>query len=333
MWKRENDGMSLVNYKTFNLDRRPQVLLVGNGLAYSTGIPWHELIRKTARPDVDISQYEKLDEKGAFQGFYVPNTVLTLAVAETGDKERHDKYIEALDPSNPKYEEPAKKPDPEQAQAEIEHRKALLSLPFDAILTTNYTYEWEEMLHPGYAALSRDGKRRYSYVIDGRQDGKYLLHTFNRFGEDKPDIWHIHGELRRPGSLILSHDEYARLVYKVLDYNKSLRNAYSKNRDALKFQSWVDYLILGDVYILGLGMDFSEFDLWWLLGRRLREKAGCGSAVFYEREKEENTHKHRALHDAGVVVETCGSMIGKSGDYNAFYQNAIADIRKRLSAK
>lgn len=324
--------MSIVNYKTFDLDRqRPKVLLTGNGLVHSTGISWYDLIRKTARPGADASQFE-IPGKSGKTVFAVPNTVLTLAVSEIGDKQRHETYMKTLDPNNPNYEKPKKEPDQEKVQAEIERRKALLALHFDALLTTNYTYEWEDMLHFGYSTLSRDQKQRYAYVIEGKRDAKYLLHTFNRFQEDKPDIWHIHGELRRPSSLILSHDEYARQAHAILSYNKRVRNGYAENRRALRFESWIDYLILGNVYILGLGMDYSEFDLWWLLGRRLREKCDCGSIIFYERETEATLYKQRALRNAGVMVNTCGSAIGKSMDYPAFYENAIEDIRKRISS-
>lgn len=310
--------MSVVNYKTFNLTReRPKVLLTGNGLTHSTGVPWHELIQRTARPGIDISHYEQTDGTG-HRSFAVPNTVLTLAVSETGDRQRHEKYIKTLNKDN---------------FSKNDCLETLLTMPFDAVLTTNYTYEWEDALHPGYPKLKEVQKRRYAYVIDGKRDGKYLLHTFNRFGEDKPDLWHIHGELRRPSSLILSHDEYARLVHAILAYNKSIGNSYMKHREALRFQSWVDYLILGDVYILGLGLDFSEFDLWWLLGRRLREKTECGNIVFFEPEKAENLYKQRALRDSGVQVNTCGTVFGESVNYDSFYKKAIGEIRQMLSAK
>lgn len=29
--------------------------------------------------------------------------------------------------------------------------------------------------------------------------------------------------------------------------------------------SWIDYFMLGDVYMVGLGLDISEMDLWWLI--------------------------------------------------------------------
>lgn len=310
--------MNFVNCKTFDLDRvRPKVLLIGNGLTYKNGVPWPELIRKTARPDADVSRYEREDTEGN-RWFAVPNTVLTLAVSETGDRERHARYVEALE---------------QKSYPENERIRELLAMPFDAVLTTNYTYELEAALLPKYPALSNDSKRKRARTIEGKQDRRFLLYTFNRVTEGGPDIWHIHGELRRPSSMVLSHDEYARLVHEILAYNKSLRNKYVKERNNLKFQSWIDYLVLGDVYILGLGMDFSEFDLWWLLGRRLRERCDCGKVVFYEPEKEDNVYKQRALSDAGVEVNTCGIEIRSHADYDVFYERAIEHIRTMTASQ
>lgn len=310
--------MNFADYKTFDLQkRRPKVLLIGNGLTYSTGVPWHELIKKTARPGADVTKYEQLDKDGRHQRFYVPNTVLMLAVSEVGDVRRHKQYVEVLK---------------QDSYPENERLKELLQMPFDAVLTTNYTYEPEAALLPKYPGLGIQSKRRYAHVTKDKRDPKYLLHTFNRIEEGKPDIWHIHGELRCPSSLILSHDEYARLVHAILAYNESVGNGYQKNQSNLRFKSWIDYLILGDVYILGLGMDYSEFDLWWLLGRRLREGAACGSIVFYEPYKEGDKYKQLALEDAGVEVNTCGVTIQSGGDYGIFYERAIQDIGAKVAS-
>ena len=311
--------MSRQDAKIFDTTvRRPQVLLMGNGLTYGTGVPWHELIRKVARPGIDLSEYEQRGPEGDFIRFHVPNTVLTLATSETDDAARHKQYGQAL--ACPSYP-------PNDAL------KTLLSLPFDAVLTTNYTYEAEAALFPRYPGLTDKSKLNYAWTTDDQGDNKYLLRTFNRVRAGGPDIWHIHGELRRPSSIILSHDEYARLVHHILAYNESRGRDYEKFAAELKFKSWVDYFLMGDVYILGLGMDFSEFDLLWLLGRRrrLRERAGCGKLFFYEPETNENHHKQRALRDAGAEVRSCGVRICGGDDYARFYEAAILDIQKQVT--
>ena len=312
--------MNIEKGKVFNLEeRRPKVLLMGNGLTYGSTVPWHELIYKVARPGIDFSKYEERDEKDQFIRFHVPNTVLTLATSEVSDDRRHTRYVDVL--KDIQYPENQK-------------LKELLSIPFDAILTTNYTYELEAALYPRYPSLKEAGKRNYAYVTEKNRDGRILLQTYNRLPGSGQEIWHIHGELRRPSSIILSHDEYARLVRELLTYNRERGGTYETKRTELEFKSWVDYFLMGDVYILGLSFDFSEFDLWWLLGRRLREKSGCGKIVFYEPKKNDSIHKQYALQDAGVDVRTMDVEIGSNGGtYEVFYKQALNDIRKEVSGK
>ena len=161
---------------------------------------------------------------------------------------------------------------------------------------------------------------------------KYLIRTYSKMNASSPDIWHIHGEIRRPSSLVLSHEEYARLVNKILEYNTKRGNNYEAHRSETNMKSWVDYMILADLYIIGFGFDFSEFDLWWLLNRRFREKTNVGKVFYYEPMSDNNELKHKALSDIGVNVKTMGvnlknaqnNEVGKL--YKMFYEEAIQDI-------
>jgi hypothetical protein len=308
--------------KRFDLNGpRPRVLLLGNGLTRGTGLSWEELIRSVARPGLDLEPYIQRNQDGSFQSFRLPNTVMTLATAEVEDSARQAAYLKAL---AVRY-----KDNPPLGQ--------LLELPFDAVLTTNYSYELEAALLPAYPGLSQEKKRSYARVTEAKRDTRFLIHSYNRLPLTDPaagqprgdrDIWHIHGELRRPSSVVLTHDEYARLVHDILEHNKKRGKAYQEERSDLAFLSWIDYFLLGDVTILGLGMDYAEFDLWWLLGRRLRERAQPGRCVFYEPLTAENACKHSALRDAGVRVESCGVTIRSGADYAVFYRKAIDAVRK-----
>ena len=307
--------MNYKQLKTFDLSiRRPKVLLFGNGLTRETSVSWQELIRSMRRDGANVERYERYED-GKFQSFLLPNTVMTLATSIIEDKQRHETYTKVLN----------KRFYPENA-----HLKALLSLPFDAVLTTNYTYEAEAVFRPDYPGLANRTKGNYAATTGDKRDPKYLIHGYNHLENTSPDIWHIHGELRCPSSVILSHDEYARLVHELIEHNRKRGNDYVTHKTDLRFTSWMDYFLMGDVYILGFGMDFSEFDLWWLLGRRQREKAECGTCVFYEPDKPENRVKQSALTDSGVVVKTLGVEIHSSADYATFYKLAIADITKQV---
>ena len=148
-------------------------------------------------------------------------------------------------------------------------------------------------------------------------------------------MWHIHGEIRRKSSIILNHDEYMRLVTRVIEWNKENRNRYEIAYTNLRFKSWIDYFIMGDLYILGSGLDFSEHDLWWLLMRRERENASIGKLVFYnpkEIGREENDVERTIKSLSNAEVANLNEF-SKAIDYPSFYEKAVCDIHKRISAK
>lgn len=314
-----------VSLGKFNLSKRlPQVVFVGNGLVYDSDMSWKELIKQTARDGVDVNRY--INEQKEFK---LPNTILTFVTADNNDKCRHKKYISIINDKEYKRNE---------------HINELLKLPIDAFLTTNYTYEIEYAINNNYPRLSNKGKCKFSECTadnygKGKVDARYLIHTYNKFDEF-PSIWHIHGEARRKSSLILSHDEYARLVNKILEFNTKRKNDYEKFRNEIKIKSWIDYFILGDIYIIGCGFDFAEFDLWWLINRKNREKSITGKIYFYEPIEQKNKYKHMALKDVGVEVLNLDTEIFDSDSdeeindkFQKFYSKAIEDIEIKIQNK
>lgn len=301
-------------YKKFDLThKRPQVLLIGNGL--SRRVDWKQFIEAVSIKDIEKYYKDKEPQ--------LPNLILTSTVTDINDSVRQNQYIKSLDDyiCNPS-----------------EQIKNLLNINFDAILTTNYTYELEYNLKSNYCSLSDNTKReKYAKTTESGYDSKYFIHTFNRIpnGASLHDIWHIHGEQRRKSSLVLTHDEYARLMSQIINYNNKIGNKYDYYYDNLKFKSWIDYFVMGDLYILGQGFNFAEFDLWWLLLRRIREKAETGKIIFYEPQNEDNKYKLLALEDLGVKTETLGCVIDKSKNineqYKNFYDMAIKDIYQKVS--
>ena len=295
----------------FNLNEKfPQVVFMGNGIVYDGNLSWDQLIKKTACEGVDVTKYKNEHNK-----FELPYSILSFVTADNNDQSRHEKYIKEI--NSRKY----------KSNNCIEE---LLNLPLDAILTTNYTYEIEYAINNNYPRLSNKQKCEFSKCTTdnhgkGKVDARYLIHTYNKFDEF-PSIWHIHGEARRKTSLILSHDEYARLVNKILEFNTKRKNDYEKFRNEFKIKSWIDYFILGDIYIIGCSFDFAEFDLWWLINRKKREKTPTGKVYFYEPIEPRNKYKQMALIDIGAEVLNLDTEIfdsdsdeDKSDKYQKFY--------------
>ena len=309
--------MAVDRAPVYNLSKaRPKVLILGNGIIYDQSISWNKLIESVCRDEIDISKYEKKDDDGQFKHFYVPNSILTMATSIIRDSERRKQYVKILN---------------NQTCVSNSYIDRLLKVKWDAVLTTNYTYEIEASINPSYPRLSNEAKRNYAPCYVDKKDSKYLLHMCNHISTEHPGIWHIHGELRRPTSMILSHDEYARFIQMLLNHNKARSDDYHRSFEELKITSWVDYFIVGDVYVLGLGMDFSEFDLWWLLGRRLREKSGHGKMVFYEPFSEKNKYKQLALSDSGVSVKTLNKNIDNGDTFHDFYCEAICELENEMN--
>lgn len=303
--------------KSVNLNQKefPNILLTGNGMFRKDGFSWAELLKKTAENRASVDKYNSGDE------FKIPYTILTIATGQQVDAKRIKTYEDVLSKITYQKNEFARK---------------LLAMPFDAILTTNYTFEWEfacDNEYPNYSENKRNGCVRKKLPRKAL-DKKYRIHSFNQVANG-PEIWHIHGDKRIPSSIVLTHEEYAKLIRNVVDYSDSRGKDYANNTENFRIKSWIDYLTVGNIFILGYSLDFAEFDIWWLINRRLREKRSIiGDIYFYEPYKATCTPKIDVLRDIGVKCIDLGFEIKDSDDknkkYQMFYEAAIEDIKCRL---
>ncbi len=141
----------------------------------------------------------------------------------------------------------------------------LSSIPNVNYITTNYDLTLEEYFN---ARLVRKERKYnicsyYTHMEDIQSKNKELYNFGN--------IWHIHGDIRRPKSIILGYDHYCKQITKIREY---IPTYYSKIRNhgqltstdrKWKGESWIDLFFNDNVYILGLGLGFAELDLWWIL--------------------------------------------------------------------
>ena len=157
--------------------------------------------------------------------------------------------------------------------------------------------------------------------------------------------------------MVIGHYMYINLVSKwrdkLINRNKQYMNwDFSKPSDC-----WLDSFVLGNVYILGLGMDYSEMDLWWLINRKKREKAEPhGKVIYYEPHTPGNETKYALLKAYDVEIRDLGYRLldipdeevcdkdqekemakrneireSNQESYRWFYKDAIIDIQKDLS--
>lgn len=155
--------------------------------------------------------------------------------------------------------------------------------PFKVILTTNYDFTIEETFAgPLYNPAFLYPESRYS--------------LFRRYQAGTKDVWHVHGDSARPSSMVLGYDQYAGSLQKIRNYvtegvkikalayrlSSAVKNGvieFERNRSVY---SWVDHFLRDHLHIVGLGMDFTEIDLWWLLLHKRRRTNQTGRVFYYQ---------------------------------------------------
>ena len=289
------------------LRRYPRVLLLGNGiLRLRGGVSWEALLERIAVND-DIPD-EVLRE------IPLAMRVEALCGADVeGARLRAAREFEPID------------------ACITDTLRRLLSLPWDCVLTTNYTYEAEGVLL-NRNRFGREDRRRMLACMDGsvlRRDNLHFCYIMERPGLPPLPVWHIHGDLGRPESMILSYYSYAKAISRLQKYNRKLKNAFQdavEARRTIAPLSWSDWFILGDVYSVGFGYDFSEFDLWWAAERKARENAAVGRLIAYQDRQEKSDPVCALLKSIGAEVVR----VRDYEDYAQFYSIVIDDIEKRM---
>lgn len=178
--------------------------------------------------------------------------------------------------------------------------------PFSVIMTTNYDFTVEEALvGPLHSPAFLAPESRYSLFRRHQAGGK--------------EVWHVHGDATRPASMVLGFDQYAGSLQKIRNYVTSgidvsslphrlsspVKNGILDFNVTRPVYSWVDHFLRDHVHIVGLGMDFTEIDLWWLLLHKRRREHRSGLVFYYHiflDDHAANTPVTSLLRSLGVEV-------------------------------
>lgn len=308
---------------------RPQVVLLGNGVEMKSGQKgWKELLRSLIVDD-SFCLTKDLEDNVPFPLLYQILSTQSPAPAHLSAKDIQ-----------------------EEEQRLAEAMKALTNcsnifldqlpgLDADHIMTTNYSYCIEKAFFPNLDFANQRVRGQHRFCLakkkgsnmpprerDYRLHSGYLAQSANR----TTGIWHIHGECCTPRGIVLSHDRYGRLLRRIESicenqrYSKTARSAPVK-----QYNSWPELFLHGDVYILGLGLEPTEFDLWWLIRRKQRERYSAGKIYFYEREPLGGftESKHLLMKSSGI--ELCSAGCTRDTDYDDFYMTALYEIKERIA--
>jgi len=303
--------------KTFDLAvRKPKVLLLGNGLsrAYNAS-SWDHFLDSINR---------KKDEFPVPKDINMPMPLKIILLTDnhvgTAMKENKEYFLKGF------YDELDK--------GICEQIKKLFDCGFDYILSTNYSYELEYTIYGDKFTENRlKSIQRY---LGERAEPKYMLQTFNQVNYEGKDIdiWHIHGEARKPDSMIIGSDYYSRLTSRVINVASSQDYDAKDGKDINKvtIKNWVEAMLLGDIFVLGFGYDYSEQDLWWLLNRKANEtKLLKGKTYYYEPNSSDDIKTKKSLLKVfGVVTEGLDMGYTNNFDYKDFYKDAIDDIASKM---
>ena len=299
---------------TISRRRRPKVLLLGNGMnrVYG-GASWVGLLEKINRTEFTTGQVKSLP---------FPLQAVLLS------QDHVDVSLQDLQR--------------ELTQCEVHpwlagQLRQLLALPFDCILTPNFTYEVECALVPDFLEHPQRYLRHTAAVP--RPEKGFMLHTYYELpGERGPvPLFHIHGEARVPNTVILGHYYYGNLLFCCDEYltHRAPEQNYPlwPGQEEIQALSWLDYFILGDVYSLGFGFDTSEMDLWWLLCRKKRERSPHGDLWFFEPDRKSMETKRALLEAYNARCVSLGVSEPAGAEYQAFYELAVAEIGRRLEER
>ena len=285
----------------------PRVLMLGNGiLRLAGGGNWDKLLRDIEMPPPKGRDLSK-----------VPYAMQPEVLCGVNVEEVQRRTAQAIK---------------ENAEDSNDTLKRILSLPFDAVLTTNYTYEIETILS-GKEWTEKERRKSFT-ALDGNSHVRHNTSVCNMVscadGRTLP-VFHIHGERMRKHSLVLSYYSYANSVSKLINLNKNRGNTYQEKQESgelINVLSWLDYFLMGDVYAVGLGFDPSEFDIWWAVERKAREKAKHGDLYAIMTEEKIEDKPQKMLFEAMSVKLRNYPPEGE--DYQPAYEGILADLQKEL---
>lgn len=279
-----------------------RVLFAGNGVALRMGAAnkWNEIIAEFAEeydPQLDRKLLKKLPY----------NMQIVAATRDNVDKSMVE-LCQKLKEITLNEEQKA-------------FGKRILSLPFDRIITTNYTYELERSVSENKVFRCRyfEKKRERDMSLFG-----YIPVTI---GEEEKQIWHIHGHACAPNSVIMGHYFYGKLLSSIQSYIPKMLKGWRMRQNIdgdFEIRSWVDSFMTDDVYMVGFGMDLCEADIWWLACCKKRHFPD--SRIYYyvpEWDLPKDDPRRILMNAYGIVIREISC---SEKDFSAFYEEILKEF-------
>ena len=259
-----------------------QVLLIGNGLnRLSGGYSWENVLLELAK-NADVPELMCRKDLTPFSILYEEIAVHSHVQSRT--QERELKHLVA------------------RLVKKMRHNKyheAFMEMAGNHVLTTNYDYNLETATSRTSRTSSFRSESRYSVFRKQTVSNKY--------------VWHIHGEINMPDSILLGYDHYSGQLQKLRTYATADHSTKTQLKSPFKLHhldfeisggtySWIDVFLRDEVHIVGFTLDYTEIDLWWLLSykQRLNQLSGyeTGRTIYYRVSEHEQSERERARLEA-----------------------------------
>lgn len=295
-------------------DKVPNILLFGNGLSMNAGGKSTEKLLSELWSNSNFSKKEADNEKVHFPYQIIIGTEDDVPFA-------CDKLSENMRAST-FYKD-----------KKFDVFKKYMNLEMDAFLTTNYSYEAEVAIDENFLKKSRLQKYMVHTDDVNRREPKFYLHSFYRI--KNKDIWHIHGEAKNKFSVVIDQYNYGKLLYKMISYiNTNYSRLYTEQTQTINTESWIDYFLIGNIYIVGLGLSMAEYDLWWLLNNKKRNKNNKGKVFYYCNKKDNISGAEKEmlrLQQVEVVMDERAINPDSMDYYNGYYNWVYEDISNKMN--
>lgn len=218
----------------------------------------------------------------------------------------------------------------------------LYKLNFQNYLTTNYDYAFIDSI----LGLSGVNLPIYEYSTEDVYSIRRLKRISNTSQKVK-HFWQIHGEIRKPATIMLGLDHYCGSIGKIDSYIKgwyryvkegkpieepSIETKFSKGK--FNNSSWVELFFTTNIHVIGFSLDYSEIDLWWIINKRARlkrnkslEKKINNKIVFYCNSIDDQKKGLLESLDIEVQIDELSDGDTKYIDY---YRKLIRQFKNRL---
>lgn len=216
----------------------------------------------------------------------------------------------------------------------------MFDLNIQNYLTTNYDYAFLKSIE--------NRKDINLPIVEYSTEDVYSIRRLKRISnkhEKKKHFWQIHGEIKKPATIMLGLDQYSGSLGKIDSFIKGYYR-YTKDKERisedsiaakLKSNSFTDISRIelffnSNIHIFGFGLDYSEVDLWWLLNKRARlKKSEIGKLInnkitLYTMDIDKQREEQLNVFD--VHVENINVATG-ADKYNRFYKELIKMLKSK----